>query len=398
MSHLDATVFRRPWTDVRSGRNFTGTDPRVPREGAMARDSLFGEGIIWSGRAEALSTPPMYRALAWASAGVGVVTLLFAAVVARGLGADVSGMLVFAAWCATLALLAWRVPQWWQSKAEYLVTDRHVIWRRGAIRRTIDRNAISYARIRWHKGSSGVGDLVLVRAVPTGALRRTLSLTLSGVRAPDRVWAQVRGLEPPLGSGARPLPQRLDAGERVLWSGMPKASPWTTRRAVAMVIALALLGAALHSAIRAVPPVLRVLGLHTLGVPLSVLFVAGVSVATLLVAVAGSGVFWWAALRPRRLAAATRYFVTTTRVLICRGREELSLDRSRIAYVIATESAGLADVFLVLDGPQARALAPSGAFGETPERDTLLPVLSSIEDADGAVEVLRVPEPLDQAA
>ena len=33
-----------------------------------------------------------------------------------------------------------------------------------------------------------------------------------------------------------------------------------------------------------------------------------------------------------------------------------------------------------------------------PERDTLLPVLSSIEDADGAVEVLRVPEPLHQAA
>lgn len=389
MSAPHATVFRPLWTYVRSGRNFPGS---------MARDSLFGEGIVWSGRAEVLSTPPVYRALAWGSAGVGVVAVLFAVVVARGLGVDVSGMLAFAAWCATLALLAWRVPRWWQSKAEYLVTDKHVIWRRGALRRTIERSAISYARIRWHAGSAGVGDLVLVRAVPTGALRRTLSLTLTGVRAPDRVWALVRGVEPPLGDGARPLPQRLDAGERVLWSGTPKASPWTTRRAFAMILALFLLGVALLSAVRSVPPVLRVLGLHTLGVPLSVLFVAGVSVATLLVAVAGSGVFWWAAVRPRRLASETRYFVTTTRVLICRGQEELSLDRSRIAYVIATEHAGLADVFLVLDGPQARALAPGGAFGEAPERDTLLPVLSSIEDGDGAVEVLRVPEALNQAA
>ena len=364
----------------------------------MARDSLFGEGIIWSGKAEVLSTPPAYRALAWGCVGVGTVTLLFAVVAARGLGADVSGMLTFAAWCATLALLAWRVPRWWQSKAEYLITDKHVIWRRGALRRTIDRGAISYARILWHQGSSGTGDLVLVRAVPTGALRRTLSLTLTGVRAPDRVWALVRGVEPPLGEGARPLPQRLDAGERVLWSGIPKASPWTTRRAFAMILALFLLGVAFLSAVRSVPPVLRVLGLHTLGVPLSVLFVAGVSVATLLVAIAGSGVFWWAAVRPRRLASETRYFVTTTRVLICRGQEELSLDRTRIAYVIATENAGLADVFLVLDGPQARALAPSGAFGEAPERDTLLPVLSSIEDGDGAVEVLRVPDALNQAA
>jgi len=55
--------------------------------------------------------------------------------------------------------------------------------------------------------------------------------------------------------------------------------------------------------------------------------------------------------------------VTDSRVLISRRNEELSLDRSRIAYVIDAPANGLHDVFLVLDGPQARALAPSGAFG-----------------------------------
>ena len=64
-----------------------------------------------------------------------------------------------------------------------------------------------------------------MRAVPTGALRRTLTLTLHDVEAPDRLWAIIRGVEPsaPLGSGERPLAQRLDEGERVLWSGAPLA-------------------------------------------------------------------------------------------------------------------------------------------------------------------------------
>ena len=39
-----------------------------------------------------------------------------------------SGMVTFAAWCVTLALLAWRVPRWWQSKAEYLITDKMPIY------------------------------------------------------------------------------------------------------------------------------------------------------------------------------------------------------------------------------------------------------------------------------
>jgi len=47
------------------------------------------------------------------------------------------------------------------------------------------------------------------------------------------------------------------------------------------------------------------------------------------------------------------------------------------------------DVFLVLDGPQARALAPSGAFGGDRADDALRPVFSAIDDADTVGRILR---------
>jgi hypothetical protein len=111
------------------------------------------------------------------------------------------------------------------------------------------------------------------------------------------------------------------------------------------------------------------------------LFVAGMSLGVLLL-VAVTGAFVYTALvRPLLVKRGTRYFVTDRRVLIQRQNEELVLDRSNIAYVIAAPtSKDLQDVFLVLDGPQARALAASGAFGR--KVDELQPVLSAIDDAD----------------
>ena len=178
----------------------------------MSRDSLFGESILWQGRPKGGFLPARYRTIAAVLAILSVVSVAFAVVAATAIHAHVGGMLAFAAWCATLALAAWRGPLLWEAGVEYLITDKHVIWRRGPIRRTIDRAAISYALIRWNPRAPGTGDLVLVRAVPTGALRRTLSLTLSDVVGPDRLWAIVRGLTPgmPLGDGDRPLAQRLD--------------------------------------------------------------------------------------------------------------------------------------------------------------------------------------------
>jgi hypothetical protein len=60
----------------------------------------------------------------------------------------------------------------------------------------------------------------------------------------------------------------------------------------------------------------------------------------------------------------------------------------------------LTDVFLVLDGPHARAFSSSGAFGES-DGDKLVPVLSAIEDAETVGLILRAKpsiEPLPKAA
>jgi hypothetical protein len=132
----------------------------------------------------------------------------------------------------------------------------------------------------------------------------------------------------------------------------------------------------------------------------SALLIGGVALTVLLLAVVAGVVAYTACLRPGRLARQTRYLVTDHRVLIRRGHEELHLDRGRIAYVITAPVKRLHDVFLVLDGPQARALAASGAFGED-SGDRLRPVLAAIEDADTVAALLRAPahaEPLRDAA
>jgi hypothetical protein len=380
----------------------------------MARDSLFGERILWSGTPKVISTPPAARLTAGVCAVLSVVTLLFAIVCGTALRANVGGMLVFAAWCATAGLGAWRGPMIWRAGVEYVVTDGHVIWRRGRIRRSIDRNAVSYALIRWNPSVPGVGDLVLVRAVPTGALRRTLKLTLSDVAGPDRLWAIVRGVTPsaPLGDGERSLGQRLDDGERVLWTGTPQASPWTLRRLATASVAAMVALATLRVVMRATPALGRLLRAHALPWVTSGLLIAGVVLTTLLLVAVAVGVAYQSCVRPQRLARLTRYLVTDRRVLIRRGKEELSLDRRRIADIISAPlkgslhdpmsvtGPGLTDVFLVLDGPQARAFSPSGAFGER-DGDKLVPVLSAIEDAETVGSILRAkPEtyPLPKAA
>jgi hypothetical protein len=358
---------------------------------AVKRDSLYGERIVWQGRCRASSVPFVHKVAAGVAGVVSFVTVCYAVVVALSLRAPVGGMVLFAAWCATLGLAAWRVPLWWRSRVEYLVTEKHVIWRRGPLRRSIETGQISYALVRWNPRDQSVGDLVIVRAVPTGALRRTLSLTLHDVEAPDRLWAIIRGVEPsaPLGSGERPLAQRLDPGERVLWSGSPQASAWTARRVATAAFGGALALLFVRSLARAVPSLARVLRLHALPPALAAVLVGAAALGMLLLLAVAVGVAYAAVWRPARVARATRYFVTNARVLIRRDHEELSLDRSRIAYVIDAPGKKLHDVFLVLDGPQARALAPSGAFGTEDKDDALRPVFAAIADADTVGEILK---------
>ena len=365
----------------------------------MARDSLFGERIVWEGRCHSVTVPFANKVMAVIASVVSATTLCYAVVIAKSLEVPVGGMILFAAWCAAIALAAWRLPLWWQSQVEYAVTERRVVWRRGRLRRSIEIGQISYALVRWSPSQPGLGDLVLVRAVPTGALRRTLSITLRDVDAPDRLWAIVRGVEAgaPLGTGERPLAQRLDPGERVLWSAGPLASPWTPRRLLTAGAGVALAFSFVHSMLRSVPTVVRLLRLHALGPALAVTLVGGVALGMLLLLAVATGVAYVALLRPGRLARETRYFVTNARVLIRRGNEELSLDRSHIAYVIDAPWKKLHDVFMVIDGPRARAFASSGAFGGDGRDDALRPVFSAIEDAETVGELLRVRE-LDKAA
>ncbi len=365
----------------------------------MARDSLFGERIVWEGRCRSATVPFANKVMAATASVVSATTLCYAVVIAKSLEAPVGGMILFAAWSAAIALAAWRLPLWWQSQVEYVVTDRRVIWRRGPLRRSIEIRQISYSLVRWSPSHPGLGDLVLVRAVPTGALRRTLAVTLRDVEAPDRLWAVVRGVEAaaPLGSAERPLAQRLDPGERVLWSAAPLASPWTSRRVLTAAAGAALTFSFVHSMLRSVPTVIRVLRLHTLGPWLATALVGGVTLGMVLLLAVACGAAYLALVRPGRLARDTRYFVTTHRVLIRRGNEELSLDRANIAYVIDAPWKKLHDVFLVLDGPKARALAPSGAFGGEGRDDALRPVLAAIEDAETVGQILRMPA-LDRAA
>ncbi len=360
----------------------------------MARDSLFGETIHWSGRPSPVPLSTAVRAVMAMSATLALTALGFATVLSTALHVSVSGLIFFSAWCSAVGLFSYCWPGLWGARVEYAITDRHVIWRRGPIRRSIERDSVSYAIVRWNPRAPGVGDLVLVRAVPTGALRRTLSLTLSDIIAPDRVGFIVRGVTPgaSLGDGDRPLPQRLDEGERVLWSGTPVLAPWTIRRLATAAVALGVALAAARLVGRAVPTLRRVAHFHALPGWSFALFVVAIALAFVFVAAVAGWVGYAACVRPGRHARATRYLVTNRRVLIRRGREELSLDWHRIADVISTPtrpgSPALVDLFLILDGPHARAFASSGAFRHA-QTGSLLPVLLAIEDAETVGAILR---------
>src|SRR5579883_2141407 len=103
----------------------------------MARDSLYGERILWQGRSRAVTVPFTQKVMAVVAAVVSAVTLCYTIVLATALSIEVGGMVLFAGWCAVVSAGAWRIPIWWRSQVEYLVTEKHVIWRRGRIRRSI---------------------------------------------------------------------------------------------------------------------------------------------------------------------------------------------------------------------------------------------------------------------
>ena len=371
----------------------------------MARDPLFGERIVWTASPTVLAPPPLARATGYLFFILSAISLSFAIVIALGLRTAPAGPMLFSLWCASLGIAAREVPRIWLKSARYVVTEQHVITYFGPFRRSIERKAISFARIYWNDSDRNAGDLELVRAVPTGALRRRLMLKLYGVRAPDRVWAIVRGAEAIAPSGQhaeRPLAQRLDHGERVIWSARRHPQlraylPQGQREWGLLGMGGALFLGADRMVEHGIPALQRVA--HGGGLPVrSFPFAAltfGLSLAVLLVFAVGCYAIYDAVIRQAYAARNTRYLITDKRVLIQRGNEELHVDRGIIVDVIdAPVGDGLHDVFFVLDGPRARALAASGAFGELGRGPNLRPVFEAVDDAEGALSVLSAkPEP-----
>src|SRR5690606_21815669 len=225
--------------------------------------------------------------------------------------------------------------------------------------------------------------------------------------APDRVWAIIRGAEDlaPVGQGERPVGQRLDRDERVVWTATPRPKlnvylPHGQREWALLATAVFLLAATGRVIMRAVP-VLERLAAGALPVKsfsfLALAFGFGLLVL-LMLAIAGY-LTYDAVIRPGLLARETRYLVTNKRVLIQRRTEELHLDRKRIIDVIDEPAGdGLRNVFLVLDGPRARAVAASGAFGEMGRGPHLRPVFEAVADADSLSRILLDKGGLPEAA
>ncbi len=380
----------------------SGSRPSVPGAPSSGdgrrsrRDSLYGDSIrkVFKPR---VVPPPFGMKIAAAMLGaLSAVTTCFAIAAGVVLHVRIGSILFLAAWLAILAVGAYVGPGWWRREVEIVLTSRHVIWRRGRLKRSIERRAISYARIHWHPGVAGVGDLELVRAVPTGALRRTLSITLPDLEAPDAVWAAIRGVDatPVLGDRVRPLGQRLDPTERVLWTAQPAAvPPWDVQRLGTLGIAVVAMLSGVRALVGGVHA-LRVLhgaGLHAWSPAFGAMVLAvSISVAAVLVTAIVAG--YHALVRPKRLDHATRYVVTDRRVLIQRGSVELHLDRDRIVDVIdSPQDRGLHDLFIVLGGKNAHAHALAGAFGEKvvgAVNGDLLPVLRSVQDSDTVRAIL----------
>ncbi|HEU4405879.1 MAG TPA: hypothetical protein VFS43_11485 [Polyangiaceae bacterium] len=362
--------------------------------------TAWGEAIVFRLRPRQLVQTDVERVGFWALLALSACATAMAVAVARTLHVRADALLLFGAWCASLALLLRWAPHWWHHGAEVWVTDRRVIWKRGSFARSIERAGISFARIHWYP-SRKAGDLTLVRDVPTGALGRRLTLTLRGVERPDLVWDVIRGRDPsslprPRG-GSRPLGQRLEADERVVWSERPLTSwrrflPQTSRDRVASLLGLAAFAAMARITVAYVPAARKVIagGVDPYSLGFLALIVAMACSSILLLGV-GASLLWTAVVRPGLLLPSTRYWITDRRVVIAQGRDELQLDRSRIVDVIDAPASGVGecrDLFLILDGPRARAVALQGAFGEKAGPRELRPVLRNVLDPEAVLRVL----------
>lgn len=279
-------------------------------------------------------------------------------------------------------------PRWFYGTQQYVVTDRRILIRQGHSTRSIERHAITYARVHWNASWRGVGHLELVRATPFGPLMRRQRVILRNIQAPDAVYALIRGEESTdrLGDPDAPLTERLDADEHVVWGGGPEGRLFGWREAATSLLGLVLVANGLLYANKSLQ---WLLGYESIGLAVNsstwVLFFIATFVAWLIMTAIGVGLVWVGLPRTRELGLHTEYLLTTKRLLIRRGDVELSVDRKRIVDVVSTNArADLADLYLILDNPDSRALADSGVLGPAllaPLRNAVPPVLFEVRDA-----------------
>jgi hypothetical protein len=347
------------------------------------------ERVLWHGRAEPRVPPDrLWRIGAALVAGLALVAALFGALVFL---ADLPGgreLFTSAGYMALVALALALFPRVVLAGGRYVITDRRILWARGRLRRSMDRHAVTYGRIEWHRSAPGIGTLELVRAVPFGPLARKQRLVLSDIQAPDAVYAIVRGVpeSPHAGDPDVPLVERLDPDEQVTWGGRPEGwlLGWqevATAAGGAAVTAVGLLHG--HRLAQLMIGLEEGAVVRTGSWEWILLFAASVIGWSMTIAV-GTGLLWYGLGRARRLGRETDYLITDRRVLIRRGRTELSVDRARIVDVAdQPASRGLSHLFLVLDAPESRALAVSGALGPLlPPREGVPPVFFELRDPD----------------
>lgn len=360
------------------------SDDMVPVERAFRL--LPSERVLWEGRPQS----GVSQGLGWRLIPALLLTLAAIVGLFGGLlyAAELPGVPQLSWLCAYLVLTATAVgvaPSFLYSNRRYVVTDRRVLWKRGRFCRFIDRNGITFARIRWNRAVPTVGDIELVRAVPFGPLARQQRLVLHNVASPDVVLALIRGVEPSVHAGdhTTPLMDRLDEGEEVVWGASPEGYGIDWRDVLTSAFGAAVLLVGLPMAVRtaAILAELEQLGLPMTSLTWLLLFAAMALTATLTGAV-GVGLVWHGIPRAHAMRSDTEYVLTDRRLLIRRGRIELSLDRRWIVEVAETRAwRGLTNLYLVLDGPEARALADSGALSTiAPSRDAMLPVLFELRD------------------
>lgn len=356
---------------------------------------LPNETVIWSGR----PTPGVSRDGFWVvtpaiACAVGIIALLFTVLLAA---TDLPGWqhsALVVCYSVVLGIGSLLAPRYILDPCEFVITNRRVIWRRGRSTRWVDRDAVSFTRIHWHRSVPGVGHIEVVRAVPFGPLSRSQRVMFHDVRAPDAVLALARDGELTEGTSDSeiPLAERLDVGEKVMWGAGPEGSLLGVRD---------LLTAALGVGIVAVAVVYAgvsgrvLLGLEAIGLPpgslvWSLLFCA-LAATFCLLALVGGVLVWWGIVRARAEGRDTEYLVTDRRVLIRRGRTELSLDRARVFDVASRPGFfGVTHAFFILDGKEARALGDSGALtGLLPARDAVPPVFYELRDVDALRELLN---------